>query len=68
MPLTTRRTTELPVNGSNPSALSPGSHIECRWVCTFDSTHDGLPPIGAVPDAENLFAAYDYGGNGITFS
>jgi glycine/D-amino acid oxidase-like deaminating enzyme len=56
------------LNGSNPSALSPGSHIECRWVCTFDSTHDGLPPIGAVPDVKNLFAAYDYGGNGITFS
>ena len=24
--------------------------------------------IGAVPGARNLFAAYGYGGNGITFS
>jgi glycine/D-amino acid oxidase-like deaminating enzyme len=35
---------------------------------TFDSTHDGLPLIGAVPGTKNLFAAYGYGGNGITFS
>ncbi len=27
-----------------------------------------MPLIGAVPGAKNLFAAYGYGGNGITFS
>jgi glycine/D-amino acid oxidase-like deaminating enzyme len=42
--------------------------IDCRWAGTFDSTKDGLPLIGAVPGARNLFAAYGYGGNGITFS
>jgi glycine/D-amino acid oxidase-like deaminating enzyme len=42
--------------------------IDCRWAGTFDSTDDGLPLIGAVPGAKNLFAAYGYGGNGITFS
>jgi glycine/D-amino acid oxidase-like deaminating enzyme len=42
--------------------------IDCRWAGTFDSTDDGLPLIGAVPAAKNLFAAYGYGGNGITFS
>jgi glycine/D-amino acid oxidase-like deaminating enzyme len=42
--------------------------IDCRWAGTFDSTEDGLPLIGAVPGARNLFAAYGYGGNGITFS
>jgi glycine/D-amino acid oxidase-like deaminating enzyme len=42
--------------------------IDCRWAGTFDSTEDGLPLIGTVPGAKNLFAAYGYGGNGITFS
>ena len=42
--------------------------VDCRWAGTFDSTDDGLPLIGAVPGAKNLFAAYGYGGNGITFS
>jgi glycine/D-amino acid oxidase-like deaminating enzyme len=42
--------------------------IDCRWAGTFDTTDDGLPLIGAIPGAKNLFAAYGYGGNGITFS
>jgi glycine/D-amino acid oxidase-like deaminating enzyme len=52
------------------AALWPRSDldIDCQWAGTFDSTDDGLPLIGAVPGAENLFAAYGYGGNGITFS
>ena len=29
---------------------------------------DGLPLIGPVPGAKGLYAAYGYGGNGITFS
>jgi glycine/D-amino acid oxidase-like deaminating enzyme len=42
--------------------------IDCRWSGTFDSTRDGLPLIGAVNGASHLYAAYGYGGNGITFS
>ena len=42
--------------------------IEFRWSGTFDTTSDGLPLIGLVPGAKNMYAAYGYGGNGITFS
>ncbi len=43
-------------------------NITHRWAGTFDTTRDGLPLIGPVPKHPNLFAAYGYGGNGITFS
>ncbi len=43
-------------------------NITHRWAGTFDTTRDGLPLIGQVPKHPNLFAAYGYGGNGITFS
>jgi glycine/D-amino acid oxidase-like deaminating enzyme len=42
--------------------------IEFRWSGTFDTTSDGLPLIGPVPGARGIYAAYGYGGNGITFS
>jgi glycine/D-amino acid oxidase-like deaminating enzyme len=42
--------------------------IEFRWAGTFDSTADGLPLIGPVPASKGVYAAYGYGGNGITFS
>jgi len=42
--------------------------IEFRWSGTFDTTSDGLPLIGPVPGAKGIYAAYGYGGNGITFS
>ena len=42
--------------------------IEFRWAGTFDTTGDGLPLIGPVPGAKGMYAAYGYGGNGITFS
>jgi glycine/D-amino acid oxidase-like deaminating enzyme len=41
---------------------------EFRWAGTFDTTSDGLPLIGPVPGHKGLYAAYGYGGNGITFS
>jgi glycine/D-amino acid oxidase-like deaminating enzyme len=44
------------------------SEIEFRWSGTFDTTRDGLPLIGRVPGAKGMYAAYGYGGNGITFS
>ena len=42
--------------------------IEFRWSGTFDTTSDGLPLIGPVPGRKGVYAAYGYGGNGITFS
>jgi glycine/D-amino acid oxidase-like deaminating enzyme len=42
--------------------------IQYRWAGTFDSTRDGLPLIGPVSGQRGIYAAYGYGGNGITFS
>lgn len=42
--------------------------IDYRWAGTFDTTSDGLPLIGPVPGNRGVYAAYGYGGNGITFS
>jgi glycine/D-amino acid oxidase-like deaminating enzyme len=52
------------------AALWPAANIdiEYRWSGTFDTTSDGLPLIGPVPGAKGIYAAYGYGGNGITFS
>lgn len=52
------------------AALWPAANgeIEFRWSGTFDTTDDGLPLIGPVPGAKGIYAAYGYGGNGITFS
>jgi glycine/D-amino acid oxidase-like deaminating enzyme len=52
------------------TALWPlaNTDIEFRWSGTFDTTSDGLPLIGPVPGAKGIYAAYGYGGNGITFS
>jgi glycine/D-amino acid oxidase-like deaminating enzyme len=44
------------------------SHVAFAWSGAFDTTRDGLPLIGAVPGCKNIFAAFGYGGNGITFS
>jgi glycine/D-amino acid oxidase-like deaminating enzyme len=51
-------------------ALWPAANdkIEFRWAGTFDTTSDGLPLIGPVPGRKGIYAAYGYGGNGITFS
>jgi glycine/D-amino acid oxidase-like deaminating enzyme len=52
------------------AALWPAANVEIefRWSGTFDTTSDGLPLIGPVPGAKGVYAAYGYGGNGITFS
>jgi glycine/D-amino acid oxidase-like deaminating enzyme len=52
------------------AALWPHANrdIAYRWAGTFDTTSDGLPLIGPVPGKKGIFAAYGYGGNGITFS
>jgi glycine/D-amino acid oxidase-like deaminating enzyme len=52
------------------AALWPSANtdVEFRWSGTFDTTRDGLPLIGPVPGQKGVYAAYGYGGNGITFS
>lgn len=44
------------------------AEAEFKWSGVFDTTSDGLPLIGPVPGAKGVYAAYGYGGNGITFS
>jgi glycine/D-amino acid oxidase-like deaminating enzyme len=58
------------VLGQRLAALWPAATIDIgfRWSGTFDTTSDGLPLIGPVSGAKGVYAAYGYGGNGITFS
>ncbi|PDT15285.1 FAD-dependent oxidoreductase [Rhizobium sp. J15] len=44
------------------------TRVAHAWCGTFGETVDGLPLIGPVPGMPHVFAAYGYGGNGITFS
>lgn len=48
-----------------PHALARAEYV---WSGAFGKTEDGLPLIGEVPGWPHLYAAYGYGGNGITFS
>lgn len=50
--------------------LYPGfdGEVEFAWSGFFGETDDGLPLIGALPGHAQVFAAFGYGGNGITFS
>jgi len=48
-----------------PNAEGSADYV---WSGAFGETADGLPLIGAVPGHLRLYAAYGYGGNGITFS
>jgi glycine/D-amino acid oxidase-like deaminating enzyme len=52
------------------SALRPGLTLSAdyAWSGFFGTTEDGLPLIGGVPGLEKVYAAFGYGGNGITFS
>lgn len=52
------------------SALLPGANValDAAWTGFFGATEDGLPIIGRVPGYPNCYAAFGYGGNGITFS
>lgn len=51
-------------------ALHPAARAtaDYAWSGAFGQTADGLPLIGRVPGHPRLYAAYGYGGNGITFS
>ncbi len=48
-----------------PSANATADFV---WSGAFGETEDGLPLIGEVPGYPRIYAAYGYGGNGITFS
>jgi len=50
--------------------LLPGVELDIAtaWSGFFGISDDGLPLIGRVPACANCYAAYGYGGNGITFS
>ncbi len=45
-----------------------GVRAQFAWSGVFGETEDSLPLIGRVPGRPNCFAAFGYGGNGITFS
>jgi glycine/D-amino acid oxidase-like deaminating enzyme len=45
-----------------------GLRPQFAWSGYFGETEDSLPLIGQVPGRPNCFAAYGYGGNGMTFS
>ncbi|MFK8251766.1 NAD(P)/FAD-dependent oxidoreductase [Ancylobacter terrae] len=51
-------------------SLRPEAELvaDYMWSGAFGQTVDGLPLIGETPTEPNIFAAYGYGGNGITFS
>jgi glycine/D-amino acid oxidase-like deaminating enzyme len=51
-------------------ALLPQARLEIdtAWAGFFSQTDDGLPLIGPVPNYPRCYAAFGYGGNGITFS
>jgi glycine/D-amino acid oxidase-like deaminating enzyme len=44
------------------------TRVATAWCGTFGETVDGLPLIGPVPTLPQVYGAYGYGGNGITFS
>ena len=50
--------------------LCPDAELRAdySWSGAFSETSDGLPLIGRVRGYPHLYAAYGYGGNGITFS
>jgi glycine/D-amino acid oxidase-like deaminating enzyme len=50
--------------------LLPGANLslDAAWAGFFGETEDGLPLIGPVPGQPRCYAAFGYGGNGITFS
>jgi glycine/D-amino acid oxidase-like deaminating enzyme len=52
------------------AALWPRAKLDLafHWSGVFDTTADGLPLIGPISGSRNLYAAFGYGGNGITFS
>jgi glycine/D-amino acid oxidase-like deaminating enzyme len=41
---------------------------DCAWAATFGASPDGMPAIGKAANADNIWIAYGFGGNGISFA
>lgn len=61
---------KIPVLLAKLQKLLPAARldVETAWTGFFGETEDGLPLIGPVPGHPRCYAAFGYGGNGITFS
>ena len=61
---------KIPILLGKLEELLPGARreVETAWTGFFGETTDGLPLIGQVPGHPRCYAAFGYGGNGITFS
>lgn len=59
---------ELLTLGAGRRPAIAGLQAEFAWCGAFGLADDSLPFIGPVPGKPGCFAAYGYGGNGITFS
>ena len=61
---------KVPILLGKLEKLLPGARreVETAWTGFFGETEDGLPLIGQVPGHPRCYAAFGYGGNGITFS
>lgn len=42
--------------------------FDCAWAANFGGSPDGLPAIGRARNMDNVYLAYGYGGNGVTFA
>ena len=42
--------------------------FDCAWAATFGSSPDGLPAIGPARNIDNVYLAYGFGGNGVSFA
>lgn len=42
--------------------------FDCAWAADFGGSPDGLPAIGNARTMDNVYLAYGYGGNGVTFA
>ena len=42
--------------------------FDCAWAAAFGGSPDGLPAIGPARNMDNVYLAYGYGGNGVTFA
>lgn len=51
-------------------AFAPAAEtvLDAAWSGAFGETDDALPLVGPVPGQPRCYAAFGYGGNGITFS
>jgi glycine/D-amino acid oxidase-like deaminating enzyme len=66
--LTPEKIAKLEVDSSNRVMALAERRPEFAWSGAFGQTGDSLPLIGQAPGRPFCFAAFGYGGNGLTFS